>query len=112
MEFESTLKDEAPKSEVCVVYDKQDGRIVHVHEFIGDGTGVYGPQGQEERARVALEGARGLPNAPKQLQVLHVAKGFQLAPNTVYRVDVAKGKLVSRAAVKTAPARAIKRASK
>lgn len=112
MEFESTLPEEAPKSEVCVVYDKRDGRIVHVHEFIGDGTGLSGPKGREERERLTLEGARSSPDAPKQLQVLHLERGFQLAANTLYRVDVAKGKLVSRAAVKTAPARAIKRKSK
>ena len=52
MEMQSTLRDENPKSEICVVYDSSSGRIVLVHEFIGDGTGLYGPEGREERARI------------------------------------------------------------
>jgi hypothetical protein len=99
MEFESTIKGEKVTSEVCVAYDKSDGRIVHVHEFVGDGTGTYGPKGREERARLTLESAKRLPKAPKQLEVLRVESGFRWEPKTIYKVDVAKGKLVSRRAV-------------
>jgi hypothetical protein len=96
MEFESSSKGDKPVSQICVVYDPQDGRIVMVHEFIGDGTGVYGPHGQEERARVTLDDAGKNHAAPEQLQVLHLEPNFRPAHNTVYRVDVNSGKLVPR----------------
>lgn len=96
MEIQSTLKDENPKSETCVAYDSSSGRIVLVHEFIGDGTGLYGPEGRDERARITLEDARKHPATPAQLQVLHLEAGFKLAPEMLYRVDVSAGKLVSR----------------
>jgi hypothetical protein len=95
MEFHSTLK-ETPISETCVIYDKRDGRIILVHEFIGDGTGLYGPQGKDERARIALEAARHNRDSSEALQVLHLERNFQPAPNTLYRVDVAGAKLESR----------------
>ena len=60
MEFESSEKKKAPRSLVCVVYDPRDGRIVHGHVFVGDGTGLFGPEGREERERETLEG-RGEP---------------------------------------------------
>jgi len=101
MEVHSTLKDENPKSQTCVVYDMSSGRIVLVHEFIGDGTGMYGPEGREERARIALEDARKHPAAPAQLQVLHVDPDFKLTPGTVYGVDVSAGKLVPRRQLST-----------
>ena len=96
MEMQSTLRDEIPKSETCVVYDSSSGRIVLVHEFIGDGTGLYGPQGRDERARITLEDARKRPASPTHLQVLHLEPGFKWAPETLYRVDVTAGKLVSQ----------------
>lgn len=94
MEFESTLKGARPTAQTCVVYDQSDGRIVMVHEFIGDGTGIYGPQGQDERARLTLEDARQHHPVPQRLQVLHLEPNFKPALNTVYRVDVAARKLV------------------
>ena len=94
MEMQSTLRDENAKSETCVVYDSTSGRIVLVHEFVGDGTGLYGPQGHDERARISLEDARKHPAAPAQLQVLHVDPDFKLTPGTVYRVDVSARTLV------------------
>ena len=96
MEFETTLKSDHPTSETVVVYDKQDGRILHVHEFIGDGMGLYGPQGREERARISLEGARHHPNAPQRPQVLHHEHSFRWEHNTLYKVDLATAKIVLR----------------
>ena len=45
MEFQSTQKKTAPQSHVCVIYDPHDGRIVHGHVFVGEGTGLFGPEG-------------------------------------------------------------------
>ena len=49
MEFESSEQKNAPRSHVCVVYDPRDGRIVHGHEFVGGGAGLFDPDGREER---------------------------------------------------------------
>ena len=102
MEFQSTLQDQPPQSETCVVFDQRDGRIVLVHEFIGDGTGLYGPQGGEERARITLDSARHRHKEPGQLQVLHLPRDFRWEPQTLYRVDVPSGKLVVRARLEDA----------
>ena len=94
MEFESTLRKKAPQSHVCVVYDPRDGRIIHGHEFVGDGTGLFGPEGQKERELETLEGARRNHGDVSQLKVLHVQAGFRFAPNAAYRVDAKAGRLV------------------
>jgi hypothetical protein len=93
MEFESTEK-KAPQSHVCVVYDPRDGRIVHGHEFIGDGTGLFGPEGREHRERDTLEGARRNHGDVSHLRVLHVQAGFRFAENVAYRVEIKSGRLV------------------
>jgi hypothetical protein len=47
MQFQSTFPVPQPTSHKCIVYDARDGRIILVHDFIGDGkTGVFGHQGQ------------------------------------------------------------------
>ena len=94
MEFESTEKRKAPQSHVCVVYDPRDGRIVHGHEFVGDGTGLFGPEGQKEREHDTLEGARRNHGDVSQLKVLHVPADYRFTPHVVYRVDVKAGRLV------------------
>jgi hypothetical protein len=94
MEFESTETQKAPPSHVCLVYDPRDGRIVHGHEFIGDGTGLFGPDGQKERERETLEGARRNHGDVSRLRVLHVPAGFRFAPNVAYRVDLESSRLV------------------
>jgi len=92
MEFESTMQEAAPVVETVLLYD-QDGRIVYAHDFIGDGTGLTDAKARAERERMVMEDAKQLPNAP-QLKVLHLERGFRPEPGTMYRVDVAKGKLV------------------
>jgi hypothetical protein len=94
MQFQSTLKVPNPTSHKCVVYDARDGRIVLVHEFIGDGkTGVFGQQAQAERERITLESARKHVLSPEHLKVLHIAAEFPWDQHTLYRVDVATGGL-------------------
>lgn len=36
------------------------------------------------RKAVVVETPQGLPDAPKQLDVLHVESGFRMAPETLY----------------------------
>jgi hypothetical protein len=59
-EYETTSPEErhADVTTTCVVYDESDGHIVHVHEFIGDGTDLFGPDGEKEQAETALSMAR------------------------------------------------------
>jgi hypothetical protein len=96
IEFESTREGKPPTSETSVVYDARDGTIVYVHEFIGDGKGVYGAEGQTERGRVALERARHHLGSAAQLEVLHLPRDFHFARDTLYRVDLAAGRLAVR----------------
>jgi hypothetical protein len=94
MEFESTEGKKAPRSHVCVVYDR-DGRIVHGHVFVGDGTGLFGPEGREERELETLEGARrNHGDVVSRLRVLHAPASFRFIPNVAYRVDTKSGRLV------------------
>jgi hypothetical protein len=94
MEFESTEKKAPPRSHVCVVYDPRDGRIVHGHTFVGDGAGMFGPEGREQREHETLEGARRNHGDVSRLDVLHVPAGFCFAANVAYRVDTKSGGLV------------------
>jgi hypothetical protein len=92
MEFQSTLPAPKPTSHKCIVYDARDGRIVLVHEFLGDGrTGVFGDHGQTERERVTLESARKLLPSPEHLKALHLSPEFPWDLNTLYRVEVETG---------------------
>ena len=97
MEFESTEKKKTPSSRICVVYDPRDGRIIHGHEFVGDGTGVFGPDGSEEREQQTLEGARRNHGNVSRLKVLHVPANFRFTPNAAYRVDPRAARLVEHA---------------
>ncbi len=94
MEFESTQRKKAPPSHVCVVYDPRDGRVVHGHEFVGEGDGLFGRDGREERERETLEGARRNHGDTSRFRVLHVPSDFRFAPNVAYRVDTTSEQLV------------------
>jgi hypothetical protein len=96
MEFQSTHRKTAPPSHVCVIYDPHDGRIVHGHVFVGEGTGLFGLEGRDERERETLEGARRNHGDLSRLRVLHAPADFRFAPNVAYRVDVKGGRLVER----------------
>src|SRR5262245_49353712 len=106
MEFESTDKKKAPRSLVCVVYDR-DGRIVHGHVFVGDdATGLFGPEGREERERETLDGARrNHGELVSRLKVLHAPATFQFNPNVAYRVDTKAGRLVEYLRARPKPAK-------
>ena len=94
MEFQSTFPARQPTSHKCIVYDVRDGRIVLLHEFLGDGkTGVFGQQGQAERERIALESARKHLDSQEHLKTLHLAPEFPWDPHSLYRVDVETGNL-------------------
>ena len=94
MEFESSEQKNAPRSHVCVVYDPRDGRIVHGHEFVGGGAGLFDPDGREERERETLEGARRNHGDLAHLRVFHAPADFRFAPNVAYRVDTRSNRLV------------------
>jgi hypothetical protein len=94
MEFQSTFPAHKPTSHKCIVYDDRDGRIVLVHEFLGDGkTGVFGQEGQTERERITLESARQHFTSAEHLKTLHVSPEFPWDPHSLYRVDVESGNL-------------------
>jgi hypothetical protein len=104
IEFESTRDEKPPKSETTVVYDPRDGRIVYVHEFIGDGTGLYGPDGREDRARIALQRVKRHHKDAKRFRVMHLPRNFRFKIDTLYRVDVRAGRLSALSVVSAAAA--------
>ena len=53
------------------------------HEFIGDGAGLFGPEGEEERARIALEGVKRYRKNAGRLRVLHVPRSSTTGPSIV-----------------------------
>jgi len=91
---DSTIEEKEPQINYCVVYDGRHGNIVSRHGFIGDGSGLFGPDGKEERARIALEGAKRHPEAD-QLKVLHVPPDFRFEPDMLHRVDLKSGRIVA-----------------
>jgi len=95
-EFESTSDEKPPKSQMSVVYDPRTGRIVYVHEFIGDGTGLTGSGGKKDRERIALEGVRRHRKDVKQLRVIHLPRNFHFEAEMLYRVDPRASKLKAR----------------
>ncbi len=101
-EFESTRDEKSARSATTVVYDPRNGRIVYVHEFIGDGTGIYAPGGHKDRERIALEGVKRHHKDAKRLRVMHLPRDFRFEPETLYRVDLRAGKLAARPVVSAA----------
>jgi hypothetical protein len=94
MQFQSTFPAPKPTSHKCIVYDARDGRIVLVHEFIGDGkSGIFGNQGQAERERLTLESARQHVSSPEHLKALHLAPESPWDAHILYRVDIETGEL-------------------
>jgi hypothetical protein len=97
LEFESTFEEPPPTIEICVVYERRTGRILSMHQFVGDGTGLFGPEGRKERERMALDTVKEHLAEVSEVDrtVMHVPSDFRLEPMTVYRVDVAKERLVT-----------------
>jgi hypothetical protein len=89
--------EQAPRpSHTSVVYSQGDGRVIHIHEFIGQG---FDP---EECAEMALGTVKTLLDPIKalgilnfeDLRVLHVPYDLELRPGTRLRVDLASNELV------------------
>ena len=98
MEFQSSFQTGRHNTHKCVVYDRRDGRIVLVHDFIGDGkTGVFAADARDERERLALDSARKRYPEPGHLQALHLAPDFAWDRHSLYRVDVQSGRIEVRA---------------
>jgi len=82
-------EDEGRPAHVCVVYDPRTGRVVHVHEFFGEGFK------QEECARAALETVASLGRVKASgLKVLH-PRELKLEPEMTLRVDVKSQEIVT-----------------
>ena len=79
----------------CVLYDPEDGGVVHVHHFVT----VQGAQkrSEPEIEREALEVAGRHGRATPRLNALHMA-GFEIQPRTSYSVDPKTRTLVTRPA--------------
>ena len=94
MEFESSEK-KRHRRHTSASSRPNDGRIVHGHVFVGEGTGLFGPEGRDERERETLEGARrNHGDLVSRLQVFHAPANFRFTPNIAYRVDTKARRLV------------------
>ena len=96
LEFESILDEPPPIVEICVVYDQRNGRILSMHQFVGDGTGLFGPEGTDERERLALHTIRQQHRdvGEADRKVMHAPADFHPAHRTIYRVDLDMNGLV------------------
>ncbi len=96
LEFDSTTDEPPPVVEMCVVYDGRSGRIMSMHQFIGDGTDLFGPERREERERMALHTVRDQHRevGESDRRVMHAPPDFRPEPMTIYRVDLATNRLV------------------
>ena len=90
-ESERVVDDEEGRpAHVCVVYDPGSGRVVHVHEFYGEG---FKP---DECARTALDTVASLRLVKTAgLKVLHRPE-LTLKPDTMLRVDPASLEIVTK----------------
>jgi|RhiMetdeSRZDD1v2_1073273.scaffolds.fasta_scaffold38023_3 hypothetical protein len=94
LEPEPTDRAEPGAVHWCLVYSNRDGRVIHVHQFIGGDSDVAESDAQKLRARMALGVAR-LHSDPKHLRVMHASQDFHLEPGMRCRVDLASGQLVT-----------------
>jgi len=81
----------------CLVYSQVDGRVVHIHEFIGKPESGDKPDKSAAREKLALEHAERICDKERvkksDLKVLHNPPEFERKTGKEYRVDVKSGKL-------------------
>jgi hypothetical protein len=88
------LTDEDLASQWCVVYERDTGAIVHIHQFVP--TSAQDRWSTDELERVAREAAvRFHPGIA--LNILHPAEGTKLNPRLRYRVDPKSQSLLTEA---------------
>src|SRR5262245_51906315 len=102
LESEPTPRAEPAAVHWCLVYSNRDGRVIHVHQFIGGDPDVAESDAQKLRARMAL-GVAKLHSRVKNLAVLHAPRDFHLDPGMRCRVDLTSGQLVTAPRPKFSP---------
>jgi hypothetical protein len=84
-----------PSDEWYVVFDRKDGHVIHLHQFICPAD-VEHPMGARSREAAALGAARErFPSA--DLHVMAVPRGHRIEAGVTYRVDAESGRLVEAA---------------
>ena len=92
--FESTLREQPPqRTDWAVVYDSRDGKVVHIHQFIGGDARISEKEARKARAQIALQVAEQHCDS-KHLRVMLAPPNFHLEPGAMCRVDLASGELV------------------
>ncbi len=94
--FQSTFGEQSLRMHWYVVYDSHNGKVVPTHQFIDidEDARTSVTEVGNERASMALQLAEQYADAP-HLRVIHAPSSFQLKPGMTYRVDVARGELVT-----------------
>lgn len=94
--YESKLMENPPGGvHWCIVYDSRNGRVVHVHQFIGEDVRTPEKEARNARAHFALQTAERHCD-PTHLRVMHAPTNFCLEPGATCSVDLATGELVIR----------------
>jgi hypothetical protein len=90
---------EAIPSKTTFVYDARTGKVVHIHQFVGESCS------DDDMERTALELAPGQLDR-KHLSVIHDASiGKELSPDRHYRVDVKARRVVAETVERKFPNR-------
>jgi hypothetical protein len=82
IEFDVTAEHPTPKTELFVIYDTTNGRILSFHGFVGEVT----PSGTQDREHAALEGAATNPKR-QNLGALRAPPDFEFEPGAIYKVE-------------------------
>jgi hypothetical protein len=81
IEYDLTAGEPVPTTDLFVIYDAADGRVVSFHGFVGD----VSPQGERERERAALE-STAKSRKRENLAALRIPSEFEFEPGAVYKV--------------------------
>ena len=91
MRFESTGRAQIHSVKCCVLFDRKDGAIRHVHHVVTIQGAAETPDSEVEKR--ALKLARELGIDTKQTQLIHV-DAQALDPQARYKVDPKTRKLI------------------
>ncbi len=87
--FSST--DESMSSQFCLVYDKETGKVVHIHEFVSAGPAAAASNEMLETQALQLAPTKFERH---RLAVFHPEKGQAFGRQFRYRIDTHKQALI------------------
>ena len=94
--MESTFKesDEETLSQLCMIYDKRTGEIIHTHQFLPLSSNDF--YSNEDLEKIAMEFLS--PENKKNMEflnVFHPPKDLELDPSKKYKINLQSNSLVA-----------------